>query len=377
LAKDNVGNPILYTASQLAGLGYPSSLTVTSSDPDTLAPVQTAISLSAGTLDVSSGPQNLTCNMTVTDGKSGVHVSECAVFSPSQSQRLFCVTYTPTSGTILSGVFSCSVTVPQYAEAGIWTSQGASEDFALNDPQYAGPPITSVSVTSVNPDTTPPTLTSFDFSPHSVSDGTGPQQVVCTMVATDDISGVGTAICRLTSPIVHQSVSCTATAPISGTRTNGTFQCSLTVPQYAAAGSGTWEANLTDLAGNTTGYQPQTPVLAVTCATGDAETICRFAADRQSLTWDPMAGATQYNVYRGPLTNLVDANANNVPDGGYGTCQNSRDANLTDTTFVDTDIPSVVQKGFFYLVDYKSGGVEVGLGANSFGTARTEASPCP
>jgi hypothetical protein len=135
--------------------------------------------------------------------------------------------------------------------------------------------------------------------------------------------------------------------------------------------------NLTDLAGNTTEYQAQAPVLAVSCAAGDAETTCRFAADRQSLTWDGMAGATRYNVYRGPLTNLVDANADHVPDGGYGTCQNSRDANLTDTTFVDTDIPTVAQKGFFYLVDYKSGGVEVGLGANSFGAARTESSPCP
>jgi hypothetical protein len=376
LAKDTVGNAIVYTASQLAALGYPSSLTVTS-DPDTLPPVQTAISLSPGSLDVSSGPQNLTCNMTVTDNKSGVHLSVCAIFSPSTSQKLGCEAFAPSSGTIMNGVFSCSVTVPQYAEAGDWTSQGASEDFALNDPVNAGPPITSVAVTSANPDTEVPTLTSFDFNPKSVSDGTGLQQVVCTVVATDSLAGVDTAICRLTSPVNHASLSCTATAPSSGTRNNGTFQCSLSVPQYAAAGSGTWEVNLTDLAGNTTDYQPQVPVLTVACAAGDAETTCRFAADRQSLTWDPMAGATRYNVYRGPLTNFVDANADHIPDGGYGTCQNSRDANLTDTTFVDTDIPTVAQKGFFYLVDYKSGSAELGLGANGFGTARTESSPCP
>jgi hypothetical protein len=375
VALDAVGNKIVYTSSQLVGLGYPSSLTVTS-DPDTLPPVQTAVSLSPGTLDVSSGPQNLTCNMTVTDDKAGVLGSACAVFSPSRSHQLFCAAYTPSSGTILNGVFSCSVTVPQNAEAGTWTAQGAAEDFAFNGAALAGPPITSVAVTSVNPDTDPPTLTSFDFNPISVSDGTGPQQVVCTMVAADSIAGVDTAECSVTSPVNDASVSCTATAPISGTRNNGTFQCSLTVPQYAAAGEGAWEATLTDLAGNSTGYL-QDPVLTVACAAGDAETTCRFAADRQSLTWDAMAGATRYNVYRGPLTNLIDANADHIPDGGYGTCQNSRDGNLTDTTFLDTDIPTLAQKGFFYLVDYKSGSVELGVGANSFGTARTESSPCP
>jgi hypothetical protein len=375
-AQDAVGNPIVYTASQLAALGYPSSLTVTS-DADNSPPVQTAISLTPGTLDVSSGPKTLTCNMTVTDDKSGVFASACAFYSPSTSQQLFCESFAPTSGTIMNGVFSCSVTLTQYSEPGTWTAQGAAEDFAFNGALNAGPPLGSAVVTSANPDTQPPTLVSFNINPTSVSDGTGPQPVVCTMAVIDSIAGVDTAICEVSSPVNNASVSCTATGPVSGTRNNGTFQCSLSVPQYAGAGSATWEANITDLAGNTTGLQSQVPVLAVTCAAGDAETTCRFAADRQSLTWDPMAGATRYNVYRGPLTNLVDANADHVPDGGYGTCQNSRDANLTDTTFVDTDIPTVAQKGFFYLVDYKSGSAELGLGANGFGTARTESSPCP
>ncbi|HJQ99903.1 MAG TPA: hypothetical protein VJ826_16425 [Candidatus Polarisedimenticolaceae bacterium] len=83
------------------------------------------------------------------------------------------------------------------------------------------------------------------------------------------------------------------------------------------------------------------------------QTTCRFTT-KTSLTWDPVAGATQYNVYRGPLTNLVDANLDHLPDGGYGTCQNARDANLTDTAFADADVPTVAQKGFFYLVARRS-----------------------
>ncbi len=375
-AADAAGNAFAYNASQLSSLGFPSSLTVTS-DPDTQAPVQTAISLSAATLDVSSGPQSLTCNMTVTDDKSGVLGAGCAVYSPTQAQKLFCSSFAPSSGTVMNGVFSCNVTIPQYGEPGTWTAQGAGEDFALNGALSAGPPITSVTVTSANPDTTAPTLMNFTFNPPSISTGTGPQPVVCTMTVSDAIAGVDTAICRLSAPNISGSVSCTASAPNTGTRNNGTFQCTLYVPQYVSAASPTWEVNLTDLAGNTTGYLAQSSVLGVQCAAGDGETTCRFAADKQSLTWDAMAGATQYNVYRGPLTNLVDANADHLPDGGYGTCQDSRDSNLTDTTFLDADVPAPAQKGFFYLVDYKSASVEKGLGTNSFGTARTEAAPCP
>ena len=65
-----------------------------------------------------------------------------------------------------------------------------------------------------------------------------------------------------------------------------------------------------------------------------------------------------------------------VPDGGYGTCRNATDANLTDTTFVDAAVPTPAEVGYHYLVSYTSDGVEMGLGYSSYGTART-ATPCP
>jgi len=148
------------------------------------------------------------------------------------------------------------------------------------------------------------------------------------------------------------------------------------MPRYSAGGSWSSDVSLTDLVGNTANY-PQALTLTVDCAAGDAETTCKFAANKQSLTWTAVTGATQYNVYRGPQTNLVDVIADHIPDGGYGSCQNSRDMILTDLAFLDTDVPSVADKGFFYLVSYKVGGVEKGLGTNSYGTARTAAAPCP
>jgi hypothetical protein len=200
------------------------------------------------------------------------------------------------------------------------------------------------------------------------------------MDIADALAGVSTATCSLSFPFgppdfINQRQSCTASAPTTGTRNSGTFQCTVIMPRYSAGGAWSSDVSLTDLAGNSADYQ-RALQLTVDCAAGDAETTCQFGANKQSLNWTAVAGATRYNVYRGPQTNLVDANLDHLPDGGYGTCQNSRETILTDTTFLDTDVPSVAQKGFFYLVSYTSG-VEKGLGTNSFGTPRTVAAPCP
>jgi len=133
---------------------------------------------------------------------------------------------------------------------------------------------------------------------------------------------------------------------------------------------------LTDSAQNSSETGLATP-LTVDCGAASPETPPLLAADKTTLSWGTVAGSTQYNVYRGPGTNLYDTNADHLPEGGYGECQNSRDPNITDTSFVDTDVPAVVQKGFFYLVSYTEGGVEKGLGTNSLGMPRTVAAPCP
>ena len=141
-----------------------------------------------------------------------------------------------------------------------------------------------------------------------------------------------------------------------------------------AAGCGTGDVQLTDRVGNVTDVFP-TDQLDVDCSGGDIETTCRFS-DKTTLTWDALTDADRYNVYRGDLAGMIDLDLDQLPDGGYGTCQNARDADLTDTTFVDTDVPVLVQIGFHYLVSYTSTDVELGLGASSFGDARTVGTPC-
>ncbi len=382
-APDAVGNtgfgPI-----DPSGLGFPSTLSITS-DPDVLAPGLTTFTLSPTAVTVSAAAQNVTCNMTVTDAKSGVAFASCQLSAPaaSSSQAVACGATVPTSGTRNNGLFSCVVSIPRYADAGTWTSAVFALDQVGNVASFT--PATTLAVTSVPEDLVEPSLVpaTTDFNPKTISVGASGKPVVCTMGVADSPAGVDTATCSFNitgfvppMDFVNQEQSCTTNAPLSGTRNSGMFQCTINFPRYSAGGSWTGSVSLTDLAGNSSETGLALP-LTIDCGAGVLETTCRFAANKTSLTWDVIAGATRYNVYRGLQTNLLDANLDHLPDGGYGTCQNSRDANLTDTVFVDTDIPSVAQKGFFYLVSYTLGGVEKGLGANSFATARTVAIPCP
>ncbi len=375
-ASDAVGNLALIDPADQA---LPSMLTVTS-NPDLIAPALGAFSLSPGAVTVSTTAQNVTCNMPLTDALSGVAFASCQLSAPNSDQIASCVSVAPSSGTRNTGVFSCVLSIPHFADAGTWTSAVVAFDQVGNTLQLT--PVATLAVTSVPEDIVVPSLSSFDFNPKTISVGGGPRPVVCTMVVADSPAGVNTATCSFSifgfTPefdIVNQRQSCTASAPFSGTRNSGTFQCTVNMPRYSAGGMWDTSVSLDDLAGNSFNYG-QALKLNVACDAGEIETTCRFT-NKTSLTWDVVAGATRYNVYRGPQTNLVDVNADHLPDGGYGTCQNTRDPILTDTTFLDTDVPTAGQKGFFYLVSYTLGGVEKGLGANSFGTPRTVATPCP
>jgi len=101
-----------------------------------------------------------------------------------------------------------------------------------------------------------------------------------------------------------------------------------------------------------------------------------FAADGQTLTWQALEGAQQYNVYRGDLADLSDGNGDGLPDDGYGGCISDLDPDPTDTQFVDPHTPATGE-GFFYLktvVDSRAD--ERNLGATSDGLPRQFALAC-
>ena len=373
-ATDQVGNEAQLSWFQFP-VGFPMNLSVTS-DPDLAAPALTTLAVTPSTINTSAASANVTCNMTVTDAKSGVSTASCFFQAPGSQQPRGCSSNAPTSGTRQNGTFSCMATFARYSDAGVWPSAVFLMDGVGNFAQAF--PAPTVTVTSSPEDVTGPANTLFTFSPTSVSTGAASQNVTCTMQITDSPAGVDVASCDFTytDPGTSQTydATCSSATPSAGTRNSGTFTCMATLPRYSPGGLWTASATYLDLTGNSTDV-PSATSLNVSCAGADAETTCRFST-KTTLTWDAVAGATRYNVYRGNVSGLVDVNLDHVPDGGYGTCQNASDPILTDTTFEDPAIPTAGQKGFHYLVSYTSGGVEKGLGINSFGSPRT-VTPCP
>jgi len=101
-----------------------------------------------------------------------------------------------------------------------------------------------------------------------------------------------------------------------------------------------------------------------------------FDADKATLHWPALAGIATYVMYRGDLADLVDTNADGLPDHGYGVCENGNDPNPADTVFVDNELPASGH-GFFYIKGVKDGTEERGLGVTTAVKLRVPEVSCP
>jgi hypothetical protein len=101
-----------------------------------------------------------------------------------------------------------------------------------------------------------------------------------------------------------------------------------------------------------------------------------FDADKTTLRWPALSGVPSYVMYRGDLADLVDGNADGLPDAGYGVCVTGNDPDPADSVYVDTEVPSV-GRGFFYVKGVRDGGTIRGLGVTSAVKPRVPAVGCP
>jgi len=282
--RDATGNSQVLDKATLMSLGFPTTLTVISQDQDVTPPQLNSFNISPTSIDVSSGPQSTTFTMGITDDKSGLNFCQGSVCyitirlqSPSgkQSQQETGRNVQLLSGTLQNGVWQVVVTLPRYAEAGVWKVNylylldmtGNSVYLNAANLQSRGFPST-LTVTSSISDTQAPQLTSLTFAPNFVDTTTGWKTIALTIGATDNLSGVDVAQhydqspnlfalypFRFSSPSGGQNLSVYPRNSLAGTAINGTWQGTGYLPQYSEAG--TWnlyEANLTDAAGNRVTY---------------------------------------------------------------------------------------------------------------------------
>ena len=243
-------------SSDLQALGFPTTITVISQQ-DVTPPKLTSFSFSPAAVDVSAGNQPITFTLGATDDLSGVDFN-CPVYcyytvyltSPSGKQWQAVEDYNITmlSGTPLNGVWQGQITMPRYSEAGAWKVDYVSlEDAADNvrylyasDLQAAGFP-TTINVTSVPSDTSPPQVSSLSFGPNFIDTRLGSQPVTVTLGLTDNLAGVSYGYVFFYSPSGNQYhyAFFSPYYRIAGTALNGTYQFTFTMPQYSEAG--TWQ----------------------------------------------------------------------------------------------------------------------------------------
>ncbi len=241
----------------------------------------------AATLTTSTADAPFNLRVSLTDDAAGVLFIDVRWISPSNRQYRFpCYTgAAPNTGSDTNGEWICQSTMPQYAESGLWradvvwvrdkiqnnviyaNTQGGFCTIGLPQPHCIAN-LPQVTVSSSPTDIDQPLLStlgvSLDVQPRqygpsvSVDAATGPRAIQFGMQATDNLSGLGgyqifdSFMLQLTGPSGQTQgllyVTCTLT---SGNNLNGFWECPMTIPGQAEAG--TWHLTrlrVPDRAGN-------------------------------------------------------------------------------------------------------------------------------
>ena len=242
---------------------------------DTAPPSFASFAISPTNMDISATSHVITITANILDDLSGVKGNIGPVMrfeSPSGNQSIHPQTWgDPVSGSITDGVFQCSVTLPQYSETGVWKLDMCRIfDLSGNETNYTYATMVTNGfnveflVTGAS-DTAPPSFASFAISPTNMDISATSHVITITANILDDLSGVKGNIgpvMRFESPSGNQSIHPqTWGDPVSGSITDGVFQCSVTLPQYSE--TGVWKLDMCrifDLSGNETNYTYATMV---------------------------------------------------------------------------------------------------------------------
>lgn len=151
--QDVVRNNRVYDASDLAGLGPSTEVSVSSSPSDTTPPQVIGMSFNPSFVNTSVGPQTIVVEMTATDNLSGVSfrsdtrnsslIYGTTFSSPSGAQFRntnsvnFLGETAPISGTSTNGTWRFNVTLPQFSEEGTWTAASLLKDRTRNTVAYS------------------------------------------------------------------------------------------------------------------------------------------------------------------------------------------------------------------------------------------------
>lgn len=210
---------------------------------DTAPPELVAVNLAPASIDVTSGAATVTLTATITDDLSGFDYGRFYIYSVSHTQykNVYLNQAKRISGTELNGQYETTITFPQFSEAGDWTITTAylydkttnRQDY--NETDLAGLGTTTVSVTS-DEDVTSPVITGIEIIPAAIDVSTGDASITLTTSITDDLAGFDYAYLYFYSASNNQYRYVYVGNIISGNSFDGTYQETVTFPQYSEAG---------------------------------------------------------------------------------------------------------------------------------------------
>jgi hypothetical protein len=240
----------------------------TASATDTAAPQLVSIAIAPGAVDISTSSQTVTVTLHITDDESGVAYANIFLYNPADHFVVsgYLSDVQRTSGTHLDGIYSVTVTIPRYAQAGTWRIDTLLRDSAQHERQI-GPgnepyPVAADALFTVantgTMDTAPPSLQAFTVSPALVFTVGSAAQVTATIHCTEDLSGFKYGFVYVYDPVgnFHGEllVYFQDTQRTSGDAFDGTYTVPITMPQGSAPGTWGLSIYLQDEVGNSS-YQ--------------------------------------------------------------------------------------------------------------------------
>lgn len=269
-ATDAAGNQRALGQAELIAANFSTKFTVVSSSPDVTPPVVVALTVTSGSVDVTSGARTVTVSARIQDEAAGSGVASFFVSAtaPTQPRPVTnCQAGAPTPpGTTMDGVWSCTLTFPKGATPGDWTLDLMASDAAFNQLKMGQTALaaanfpTKITVVSSTPDQSPPVFTALTLSPSTVDVSTSSQTVTVTAHLTDSNSGVVSFAFSAALSGSTTKVQCGATVPSAGTNADGDWTCTVTIPARAAPGDWLITVTATDAAGFSQTYGPPATV---------------------------------------------------------------------------------------------------------------------
>ena len=247
---DNVGNHRTYSALELESLGFPDAVTETGAG-NTTPPQLSGASATPANVSTCGSPASTTVGVQASDPTGVAQVTIDLTGPGSQSLS---APATLDGGTATSGHWSASLTLPEDAEQGAWSisiqaTDNAGNSIYVSSAQLAAAGFTSGVEQTCAGDTSPPQVEGVSLDPETLNTSGGSEAVTVDVHATDNLSGVASLQATLSSG--GQSQSAPASLQSGGTKLDGTWQTTITLPRWSQ--QGTWQLGLTarDQVGNT------------------------------------------------------------------------------------------------------------------------------